>query len=383
VASSAGIRRSRFLVTYWQQGSHLTYNYLTRTSRPCSPLVVAILDATGHWTSPEIVRSAASQWEGEIVDRTIDELVRDGVLDSADRLPPSGESALAEWESWNPAAGFFHAATQSLMVQDPRASGEWDAPLLVEREFPPTLKEYSDRPCFELPACFRIGQLADVLWNRRTWREFGDRPLTLDEVATLLGLTFGVERWLEVGEDRWVALKSSPSGGARHSIEAYLLSFGTEGLENGTYHYCPDTHALSLLSLGASRDLLPKFIPAQPGFHNPAVFIVMTSVFARVQFKYQHPHAYRVVLLDAGHLSQTFALVATALGLAPFCSAALDSGSIEQHLGIDGITESVVHALGVGPKPHGKEWAPMHDHSASPRTAPPAWAARLPAPSFP
>ena len=64
--------------------------------------------------------------------------------------------------------------------------------------------------------------------------------------------------------------------------------------------------------------------------------------------KYHHPRAYRVVLLDAGHLCQTFCLVATWLGLAPFCTAALKDTQIEKDLGIDGIRESVLYVAGVG-----------------------------------
>jgi SagB-type dehydrogenase family enzyme len=74
----------------------------------------------------------------------------------------------------------------------------------------------------------------------------------------------------------------------------------------------------------------------------------MTGVFARSMWKYRHARAYRVVLLDAGHLGQTFCLTATRMGLAPFSSAALNDTLIEQDLGIDGITESVLYVTGVG-----------------------------------
>ena len=80
---------------------------------------------------------------------------------------------------------------------------------------------------------------------------------------------------------------------------------------------------------------------------------VMSAVFARSQWRYGFPRAYRVVLLDAGHLCQTFCLVATALGLAPFCTAALGDSIIEADLGLDGVTESVIYACGVGPRPSG------------------------------
>jgi len=84
----------------------------------------------------------------------------------------------------------------------------------------------------------------------------------------------------------------------------------------------------------------------------------MTAVFGRPQWKYQSPRAYRAVLIDAGHLCQTFCLVATWLGLAPFCSMALADSRIEADIGIDGVSESVLYAAGVGTPPPGLKWAP-------------------------
>jgi len=77
----------------------------------------------------------------------------------------------------------------------------------------------------------------------------------------------------------------------------------------------------------------------------------MTAVFPRVQWRYSFPRAYRVVLAEAGHVCQTFCLTATWLGLAPFCSMALADSRIENDLGIDGVTESVLYAAGVGTRP--------------------------------
>jgi SagB-type dehydrogenase family enzyme len=74
----------------------------------------------------------------------------------------------------------------------------------------------------------------------------------------------------------------------------------------------------------------------------------MTAVFARTMWKYGRGRAYRVVLLETGHLGQTFCLTATRLGLAPFSTAALKDSLIEKDLGIDGICESVLYVTGVG-----------------------------------
>jgi len=68
--------------------------------------------------------------------------------------------------------------------------------------------------------------------------------------------------------------------------------------------------------------------------------------------------AYRAVLIDAGHLCQTFCLAATWLGLAPFCSMAFADSRIEQDLQLDGVRESLIYVAGVGARPRGG-WKPL------------------------
>jgi nitroreductase len=54
----------------------------------------------------------------------------------------------------------------------------------------------------------------------------------------------------------------------------------------------------------------------------------MTAILERTMWKYALSHAYRVIFLDAGHLGQTFHLVCTKLGLAPFTTAATEEAAI-------------------------------------------------------
>ena len=85
--------------------------------------------------------------------------------------------------------------------------------------------------------------------------------------------------------------------------------------------------------------------------------VFMTAVFARTRWKYDYARAYRAVLIEAGHLCQTFCLTATRLGVAPFCTMAFADSKIENALGIDGISESVIYVAGAG-------WRPENDKQA-------------------
>ncbi|MGH3522509.1 MAG: nitroreductase family protein [Mycobacterium sp.] len=92
---------------------------------------------------------------------------------------------------------------------------------------------------------------------------------------------------------------------------------------------------------------------AQVGIEQVAVkqcvfAVFLTAVIECASVKYRHPRAYRVILMNAGHLGRTFALTATAVGLGPFQTAAFHDSTAEDLLGIDGITEIPIYLLAVG-----------------------------------
>jgi hypothetical protein len=63
---------------------------------------------------------------------------------------------------------------------------------------------------------------------------------------------------------------------------------------------------------------------------------------------------------------QTFCLVATWLGLAPFCTMAMDDERVERDLGIDGTREILLYAAGVGSKPSDGRWVQWPGHRPIP-----------------
>jgi len=123
-----------------------------------------------------------------------------------------------------------------------------------------------------------------------------------------------------------------------------------KGLAPGVYHYRPDRHCLELLKAGRVSERLSRLCGHQDWVQDCGVLFVMTSVLARMMWRYRYSRAYRVILLEAGHFCQTFCLVATWLGLAPFCTAALDDEKIERDLALQAC-EPVLYAAGVGTNP--------------------------------
>ena len=367
---SRRFRRSPSLVCYWHGGHFVIHNFATGTIVAATPLVCDVLNFFDDWHSVREVLAAAPAADRRAVRRLIERLQRQSLLQSADASTQARERAMAAWTGWNPAAGFFHTATKDVRYLSQRESLQAGRRRARAWPVPPAVKRYPKAKLTALSPPATAGGLAAALLNRRTWRRFSSRKLPLDALATLLGLTAGVQKWVKVPVYGRVPLKTSPSGGARHPIEVYVLARTVQGLTPGLYHYAPDVHSLELLRKGIRKGHIAKYLPGNVWFSQASAIVLFTAVFERQLWRYPYARAYRSALIEAGHLAQTFCLVATDLQLAPFCLSAFSDSSIERDLGIDGITESVLYAAGVGCRPRGSEWAPLPKGTLKARSNP-------------
>jgi SagB-type dehydrogenase family enzyme len=373
-------------VCYWEKDRFILHNYATGIRASATPLAVEILELCEDWRPASAFAADLRALDSTVLATVLSALVEQSLLERSDRPVPLASALYAQWNGWRPAAAFFHAATRDMRYADATSV---DA--LLRRKSaggnppPSPLKRSRDakggsRQAIALAppvasAATAPGDLQHALKTRRTWRQFGSAPIGGDQLATLLGMTWGVQQWMHVDGFNWMPLKTSPSGGARHSIEAYVYARRVTGLRRGWYHYDPDSHALSAVGTGAGRRprKISAYLPTQRWYDDAAVLIAMTAIFERAQWRYGYARAYRSILAEAGHLAQTFCLLATALDLAPFCSMALADSVIERDIGVDGVSESVVYATGVGQKPDGLDWAPWPDTTRTPKLKPPTW----------
>ncbi len=262
------------------------------------------------------------------------------------------------WGSWHPVASTFHLATKDI-----RWASDEERPLIAAAQLtrartdpPPSPFKATKGRGLVLPGSHKPDTFTSVLLDRRTWRGFGRKPLTRTQLGRLLDLTFGV-RMQGVGPaGERLLFTTSPSGGARHSIEAYVMALRVQGVPPGLYHFSPRTSRLHIVRPGATPDQLMGYLSDQWWYRDAAAVVFMTAVLPRVRWRYPGPRAYRSVLLEAGHICQTFCLVATWLKLAPFCTQALADSVIERDLGVDGVDEVVLYAAGVGTRPPDGRW---------------------------
>lgn len=262
--------------------------------------------------------------------------------------------------AWEPSAALLHRKTRwrDVAVRQP---GEAEPP----GDVPPALHTTGGARV-ELPLLEPEGGLWDALATRRTARAFGSEPLTVAELSVLLRSVFGVHGHAPIVAGVPSVHKTSPSGGSLHPIEAYPLAAGVAGVEAGLYHYDAGAHALELVAPVADPPaLIEELTAGQAWFREAALVVVIAARFERSFWKYErHDKAYPAILLDAGHLSQTFYLACTELGLGAFVTAAVNGANAEERLGLDPWREGVIAVLGCGRpaaerSPLDPEWEPF------------------------
>jgi len=189
----------------------------------------------------------------------------------------------------------------------------------------------------------KTGGFFDLLGARRSRRGYTAEPLSLQELATLLWSVQGV-----VESGRGFTLRTSPSAGARHPLDTYVLANRVADLPPGLYRYAPSGHRLILTE--AAGDVAGRLAAAclgQEMLRTSAVSFVWTAVVGRGRWKYQQ-RAYRYIYLDAGHACQNLYLASEALGLGCCAVAAFDDDAVDGILGVDGREEFTIYLATVG-----------------------------------
>ena len=346
--STNRLRRSRCLLAYWGDGRLVFHNFARRLTVSGKPITREVLDFFDDWRTSQEATAHFAEYTPSSVRSSISQLVKHGLLLVKGSGQATQDSRIAkEWSAWLP-EGSFHFSTKDARY----IRGNWSIDrlrsLLPKTPQPKIFKTVRGVKRLLPSRTFPDSEFIRVLLARKTHREFSKQQLPLETISQLLSLVWGVTDHLQSPLFGRLLRKTSPSGGARHPGEVYLMALRVKGLRPGLYHYHPGRHQLVRVSANSTPEKAWLYCGRQDYVRNAAALFLMTAVFPRTMWKYQFARAYRVVLLDAGHLCQTFCLVATWLGLAPFCTAAFKDTLIEKDLRIDGVSESVLYVAGVG-----------------------------------
>lgn len=363
VRASLKLKSASCQLAYWKGGELRIANYLTRRTFVADPATLSVIR---FFFTARTIRDALFEFHAysrESVARSILKLIdAQLLLEDGSAESKRDEQVRSSWQTWLPEGGFHFMTKDTPYVP-------WDWPiekklrLLPATRPPPQFKKVRGSNRVQLMSHeVATDTFFETLHARRTHREFAPGRVPREKISQLLQTTWGVQGYFDADVLGKVPYKTSPSGGARHPGEVYLVALRVEGLESGIYHYQAKDNCLARLPGRATPRMASAYCADQSYFAKAAALFIMTAVFARTMWKYGRARAYRVVLLETGHLCQTLCLTATRLGLGPFCTAALRDSLIEKDLGIDGVSESVLYVAGVGlpaARPHEAGPAPV------------------------
>lgn len=266
-----------------------------------------------------------------------------------------------DW-GWDELSKIFHIGTKNIPCEYvPQNIHEWSRYYLDHctevLEAPSPNARLTERQARELialpePSCLPKDSLANVLIGRKTCRTFTDEAISLEDVGTLLYLSLGYLHERENDVDETIveglgARRSSPSGGGLNACEGFLYVQNVSGLQPGLYAYHSTNHALSFVN-PAPDSPLGQLLCGQHFINNLPVGLFITARFDKLWWKYEHSRAYRMAYVEAGHISQTFQLVATALGLNTWLTGALTDDQVETLLGLEDNAEQPLFFVGCG-----------------------------------
>jgi len=215
---------------------------------------------------------------------------------------------------------------------------------------PPIEKPYSassERIDLTSPDKFRTLPSVDLLYaiaNRRSHRQFGESPLTLEELSFLLWATQGIQEQLGAGHAR----RTVPSAGSRHALETYLCLLNVKDLDTGFYRYLPLEHQL-LIEYKDERaaDKIARAAFQQNWMAGAAAIFIWSAIPYRMEWRYGLA-AHKVILLDAGHACQNLYLACEVAKAGACAVAAYDQELMDQLLRVDGKDEFIVYLAAVG-----------------------------------
>ena len=199
----------------------------------------------------------------------------------------------------------------------------------------------------EVPAG-RLGTFHALTRSRRSTRDYAGLPLSRGEFDALLSTACGITGTLPWAEGE-VTLRAYPSSGALYAVEIYPVVFRVEGLEQGVYHFRPLEHELEVVKRPIEHArFLDAALPTERGMLDGiSAMICLAGNFLRHERKYGQG-AYRMLVAEAGHLSQNLVLAATALELGARPFGGVFDDLLNHELGLDSSDEQFLLSVLVG-----------------------------------
>jgi SagB-type dehydrogenase family enzyme len=338
------IRSARTLV-FSREGSEIAgFNYLSGTSFACSVDLIGFLAGLDDWRDADELGDLAPGWTEEELRTTVSDLVGAAALVVEGGGLAAAEAEMeAEWR-WGLPAALFHFSLRDRMFLT-IADGEDRQRARIATVPQPGFFERNDRRgALALPSAREGNDLIALMAKRRTVREVARPSVSLAALSECLFAGMGIVGETENCVGR-LPLSMTPSGGARNPYEAYVYARSVDGLAPGFYHYAAIDHTLARVAT-ETLPLPSELLGGQQWADAMPCILLLSARFERTMWKYDDANAYRVVLIEAGHIGQNIMLAATRNGLSACPTAALDQARINACIAPEArLTHAPIYAL--------------------------------------
>ena len=332
----------------------VVYNFLTQRAFTCSAACLSFLAQLEEWVEGLSFVERATKF-GLTNGKDISKLVRLGaIVVEATKVASEDEHYEREW-AWGAMAGFFHFGSR---FGDYVPTSVGDAILRERAKITQSPPLYQTNDQFDPVVPLDIPQnkqgIFDALRMRRSNRILIDRPISLESLSDLLFYSLSITHVVQNPGICDLPLKMTPSGGARNPYEAFICARNINGLARGNYHYSAFEHSLGFVSRPMPE--FPSLTGNQSWTRNAAAIVFLVAYFERAMWKYRDPGAYKIAVIEAGHIAQNIMILATYHGMVANPTCALTEDRIQKLFGIHRVTHSIVYALVLGHSKPGFEW---------------------------
>ena len=226
---------------------------------------------------------------------------------------------------------------------------DWQSDQQLKKPQPPLAKAPMTDKAIDLPVSYGDldidNDFLHVINSRQSHRVFTQEKMSLLQLSYLLWCTQGVKG---IRGKSYATLRTVPCGGARHEFECYFALRNVEGLENGLYHYLPMKHQIEYLGTPDDlEDFISRTLNGQAWGAKANIVFYYSFVAYRAEWRYGI-RAHRVVLIDAGHITENLYLACTSIGLGSCAIGAVNGKLADEAFGLDGEEEYIFYAHPVG-----------------------------------
>ena len=113
----------------------------------------------------------------------------------------------------------------------------------------------------------------------------------------------------------------------------------------GFYHFSASECRLTPITSSLQGLSSSQLLAGQEWAEDMPAIVFLVAMFERTMWKYRDDNAYRVILIEAGHIAQNIILAATAHGLTGCPTAALAHHEIAQRLGLTSEMHNPLYAI--------------------------------------